>query len=450
VVFCATPAYFFDESGFLRDTESEPSAGLLLSFLEFRIALMTLDFDVALCIEQNNEPGLDSWLAQGNRLDAPLKERPISALHLMARNPFWAPWLGVNGPRLAGAGMDPDARAVGAALSPLSEACAANRLETAKSFLAMGADIDGAGAPQGGPLHFCPDDLEFLEFLLNSGAQINHVNHFGKTPLRQWVDNKHRKSFAARALAAGADAGIRCNLGESPLRVAMEMDLEDWVRQMMNYGSHFEDLACIDPQTGELSADAVADGLPASLGQMLERLASGGTDCRNRVILLLKLAGPDEARLALGPSSRGGITPALEIAARKGHFQMAAKFIKDGAQWSGPAGPKATEPRPFSDMGVLGICLWHCAQSNEPLTRTPHGQLAIFVAKKCAARPELWSQLQSMAALLSSLEDPTWIRAREHFGHLQAVMEQEAMRLSMPTAVLRRDEPTPRRPSRRL
>jgi hypothetical protein len=398
--------------------------------------------DLANCIGNGDRKTIEAWIAAGGRLDAPLGRGPLSALHHMARSGRWDAWLARRAPELR---LDPDAREAASALSPLAEACKAGHLKTARALLALGADPDGADAPQGGPLHYCPDQVAFLEMLVEAGASINAPNRFGKTPLRQWVDCKHSGKFVERALELGADPKIRCALGETPLRAAMEIDLQGLTSLMIKAGCAYEDLLCLDPATNEPSADATSDGWPSELPKMLDRLVGGEIDAHGRLRLLLNLAGPQRVAEALAPAD-GKISAHLEACCRKGHWQMALLLMARGASWRGDLSTPH-EPPPLDRMGLLGVCLWGVLRSApKPFNGLRHGRLALNLAGRCAKDAATWSRWARVAEGLDELGGADAERARAIFGSLQAFMEHEALQGDLADA--KRQAPDPKSPAR--
>ena len=67
-------------------------------------------------------------------------------------------------------------------------------------------------------------NLDEVELLVASGAQVNALGDLGYTPLHNAALSGHL-DVAKRLLALGADPALRCEFGDTPLAVAEAMNI---------------------------------------------------------------------------------------------------------------------------------------------------------------------------------------------------------------------------------
>jgi ankyrin repeat protein len=90
----------------------------------------------------------------------------------------------------------------------------------AESSFGRGTDTDGGGLT---PLVFAArqDCMECAKYLLDSGANVNQVTHYGWTPLLTAIQNRHYK-MSVYLLDHGANPNIANNGGWTPLYLATD------------------------------------------------------------------------------------------------------------------------------------------------------------------------------------------------------------------------------------
>jgi hypothetical protein len=92
-------------------------------------------------------------------------------------------------------------------------------LQSVKSFVAKGINVNTIGEVQDIPLHFALTK-EVAEFLIANGSNIEHKNSFGGTPLHMAAVNG-RFEVAKVLLQNGADVNARDIIGGTPLDHAL-------------------------------------------------------------------------------------------------------------------------------------------------------------------------------------------------------------------------------------
>ncbi|MBX7221960.1 MAG: ankyrin repeat domain-containing protein [Blastocatellia bacterium] len=115
--------------------------------------------------------------------------------------------------------------------TPLMEGMYGGRnLETVKLLLAAGAKVGFTS--RDGETAFSiliqnlrsPDALPLVEFLLQAGAEVNDLNHFGQTPLMYLAEHRHpgHLEIVKKLLSAGADVNLSGPEGKTALMYAAD------------------------------------------------------------------------------------------------------------------------------------------------------------------------------------------------------------------------------------
>jgi ankyrin repeat protein len=120
-------------------------------------------------------------------------------------------------------GAEPNERGR-AGRTPLFHAATDNRLEAAKLLLAAGAQVDAQDEGGNSALHQAAQDYhpEMASLLIDKGgAKVDIEDDYGNTPLWRAVFNsENRGELITILLRAGADRNHRNKRGKSPLDLA--------------------------------------------------------------------------------------------------------------------------------------------------------------------------------------------------------------------------------------
>jgi len=151
-------------------------------------------------------------------------------------------------------GADPNVRDA-EGKTPLHHAVASGRLWAAEALVEAGAEVneDLAAALRLTPLHLAAlrGGAEEVERLLNSGADPNVRDVFGRTPLHYAAARNH-KAAAELLLKHGADPNAKDNGGETPLDLAAKWCAAETGALLAAYGlgpltlRHAVEAGCVD------------------------------------------------------------------------------------------------------------------------------------------------------------------------------------------------------------
>ena len=76
--------------------------------------------------------------------------------------------------------------------------------------------------------------LTIVESLISAGANINHIGDYGRTPLILATESNSPK-IVSKLLLSGADISIRDKNGSTALDLAIELEYEDIIQNIMEY-----------------------------------------------------------------------------------------------------------------------------------------------------------------------------------------------------------------------
>jgi ankyrin repeat protein len=119
--------------------------------------------------------------------------------------------------------------------SPLHAAVIADRTQVAQYLVDQGAAIDPDRLLME-VVNSSVTDRDVVEFLLANGANINHLDSSGKTPLILAITNNQRL-LTKRLIAHGADVNRSGSSGQTPLEVATEVGNQEIIRMLKRNGA---------------------------------------------------------------------------------------------------------------------------------------------------------------------------------------------------------------------
>ena len=126
----------------------------------------------------------------------------------------------------------------GRAENPLIDAVRAGRLDTVRTLIAEGADVNVGAVDGTTALHWAvhQDDTDLAALLIGAGADVTAVNRYDVAPLALACTNGS-VAMIARLLAAGADANGRLPEGETALMTAARTGRDAAVRLLIDHGA---------------------------------------------------------------------------------------------------------------------------------------------------------------------------------------------------------------------
>jgi uncharacterized protein len=213
-----------------------------------------------------------------------------------------------------------DARAA----SEVADAAMNNDLGAVRSLLRQKSDVNKAQADGATALHWAVrwDNLQAVELLIQSGANVKAANRFGVTPMSLACVNGSA-AIIRRLLKAGVDPNAPLSeLGETALMVAAQTGNVDAVAALLEHGA--------DVNAREISRGgtaimwAAAEAHPA----VVKALIDHGADVNSRSGVAAEGAAKD------GPAQdqqSSGATTALVLAARQDDRESARVLLDAGA-----------------------------------------------------------------------------------------------------------------------
>ena len=217
-------------------------------------------------------------------------------------------------------------------MTPLLHAVAGGHTELAEFLLDSGADVN-TGEKQGVvPLFraLWNKDLDMLELLLKKGADVNAKHARSGFTVLHWAAMMDSKESVELILDARADVNGKCNTGETPLDVAAIWGVSTEMAELLvakgaevsslHTAAFMGDLPKVralitkgvevDKKSGMIAVTALHSAAAAGHKEMVEFLISKGSD--------------------VNAQNRPGRTP-LHMAAQKGHLDVVQLLLKNGA-----------------------------------------------------------------------------------------------------------------------
>jgi ankyrin repeat protein len=233
------------------------------------------------------------------------------------------------------------------AKAPVADAVENRDADTINALLQAKADVNAPQADGMTALHWAVhyDDAGMVKRLIAAGADAKATNRYGITPLTLACINGNTDAVEM-LLNAGADANCSCADGETALMTASRTGRLGPVKALLSRGA---DVNAREQKKQTALMWAAAEGNLEVVDTLLQRgadfrapLASGFTpfffaarEGRTNVALRLIEAGTDVNGIMRpekgGRSSVKQSTNALLLAIENGHFELAAKLLKVGA-----------------------------------------------------------------------------------------------------------------------
>ena len=235
------------------------------------------------------------------------------------------------------------------------EVLKAGDLETARTLVAEGADVN---APQGDgatALHWAAhrNDLDAATWLIEAGADVNAANALGATPL--WLAAINGSApMVERLLESGADPNVSLKMGETPLMTAARSGDVQTVERLLEYGA---DVNAAEHERGQT---ALMWAVAQQHGDVARLLIESDADlhARSNVWYQLENTAGNTNTSGNFRMAHGGSTPLL-FAARNGDVGTARVLVDAGAdvQDTEASGASALVIAAHSGHGPLGIYL---------------------------------------------------------------------------------------------
>ncbi len=245
--------------------------------------------------------------------------------------------------------------AFGTAAPEIIEAVKSGDLETVRSLVAGGAEVD---APQGDgatALHWAAhqNDLVAAGLLIGAGADVNAANALGATAL--WLAAINGSApMVERLLESGADPSVSLGMGETPLMTAARSGSLATVELLLEYGA---DVNAAELERGQT---ALMWAVAQQHGDVARVLIANDADLHARTTVWDQLENTAGNTNPSGNfrQAHGGSTPLL-FAARNGDVETARVLLDAGAdvQDTEASGASALVIAAHSGHGPLGVYL---------------------------------------------------------------------------------------------
>ncbi len=235
------------------------------------------------------------------------------------------------------------------------EALKAGDLETARTLVAVGADVN---APQGDgatALHWAAhrNHLGAARLLIEAGADVNAANGLGATPL--WLAAINGSApMVELLLEAGGNPNASLKMGETPLMTAARSGDLETVERLLEHGA---DINAAEHERGQTALMwAVAQQHVDVAHLLIENDAD--LHARTKVWYQLENTAGNTNTSGNFRMAHGGSTPLL-FAARNGDVETVRVLVEAGADVNDTAasGARALVIAAHSGHGPLGIYL---------------------------------------------------------------------------------------------
>ena len=207
------------------------------------------------------------------------------------------------------------------------EAVKAGDLETVRTLIADGADVDARQGDGATALHWAAhrNDPDAADLLIDAGGSVNAANALGATPL--WLAAMNGSApVVGRLLAAGANVNVALTMGETPLMTAARTGNLEVVELLLEHGA---DVNAAEHERGQ---SALMWAVAQQHADIARILIAHGADLHARTIVWHQL---ENTAGNTNPSgnfrmAHGGSTP-LVFVARHGDVDTARVLVDAGA-----------------------------------------------------------------------------------------------------------------------
>jgi ankyrin repeat protein len=277
------------------------------------------------------------------------------------------------------------------------EALKAGDVETVRTLIAGGADVNAPQADGATALHWAAhrNDLDAATLLIEAGADVKAANGLGATPL--WLAAINGGApMVERLLEAGADPNASLKMGETPLMTAARSGSLQTAERLLDHGA---DVNASEHERGQTALMWAVAQQHAGVARLL---IEKGADLHARTTVWYQ---QENTAGNTNPSgnfrmAHGGSTPLL-FAARHGDVETTRVLVEAGAdvQDAEASGAGALVISAHSGHGQFGIYLLEHGAD-------PNAAGAGYTALHAAV---LRSQVELVEALLEHGADPNTV-----------------------------------------
>ncbi len=280
-----------------------------------------------------------------------------------------------------------------AAVAPLSLAAMDGDIETVRSLIAEGADVNASQGDGTTALHWAAsrNDLAMTELLLGAGADVGTRTRLGEmTPLFMAAKNGNADVIEA-LLGAGAEATSASTIGTTALMLAAGSGSPDAVEVLVTAGADVNARDVHQEQTALMFAAA------RGRSDVIRVLAEHGADldAESKVMTRGKvvLDGPTARVARKGPPkplAMGGMT-ALQFAAREGHISASQALVESGADVNAVTASDRMSTMTLAIVnGRYDIAKYLLEQGADPNPASTEGTTALFATVDTRWAPRGW------------------------------------------------------------